>query len=97
MHGIRLSQQECPYTDSEITLKPGTVLAIASGIFNLNHGGVRLCDVIIIDDEGVSIAGGEADSSGCVNRSLTGNRGESPCFRAEMNPTPTTDQTNHRR
>lgn len=71
IHGVGLSRRERPYIDSEMTLKPGVVLAIAPGIFNVEHGGVRLCDVISIHEDGISIAGNQTDSSDSINRSLT--------------------------
>ena len=71
IHGIGLSKRERPYIDSEMTMDPGTVVSIALGVFNIEYGGVRLCDVVTIGEDGVSVAGSRATSSNDMNRSLT--------------------------
>ncbi len=71
IHGIGLSKRERPYIDSEMTMDPGTVVSIALGVFNIEYGGVRLCDVVTISEDGVSVAGSRATSPDDMNRSLT--------------------------
>lgn len=51
-HGVGLSLHEAPSLRGEAELEAGTVLAVASGVYDSQQGGVRLADLVVVHEDG---------------------------------------------
>nr|WP_305882959.1 M24 family metallopeptidase [Halobellus rarus] len=56
-HGVGLSRRERPFLRASETLEVGSVLAVAPGLTDSEHGSVRLGDLVVVTEAGYELLG----------------------------------------